>query len=348
MRSAFSRSSASSKRASLFSASAPSVFDCVRVMRIIIARSHMKLNPIIFLQNRLTTEAKPCIVIYMTKRTTTKTKTDIYQKITDSIVAKLEAGTAPWTKPWATLLPMSLSSRKHYNGINVWLLSDGETPWWGTYKQISELGGQVRKGEKATLCVLMAYGKDKKDPEKTFPFMKQIPVFNMAQADWVDGRPAFTEKAETVVDQDVVSVVNGALSSYKSRPTVVHGGERAYYAPSLDRVAVPAVEAFANTGEYASTMFHELTHSTGHESRLARDGVTNTASFGSHTYGLEELVAEMGSALLCGRLGIESERTIDNSAAYLASWLKVIKGDKHMIGRAASQAQKACDLILGE
>jgi antirestriction protein ArdC len=136
------------------------------------------------------------------------------------------------------------------------------------------------------------------------------------------------------------------VTSMPQRPTLHHGEPRAYYRPSVDAINMPRPELFDSPEEYYSTLFHELTHSTGHARRLNRPTLTDLCPFGSTNYSKEELVAEMGAAFLCGICGIEN-RTVDNSAAYIASWLRVLKHDKQMVILAAAQAQRAADFIQG-
>lgn len=275
---------------------------------------------------------------------TKKAPRDIYQEVTDKMVAMLEAGTIPWQRPWATTAPMRMSSRTPYRGINIWLLEPGEGPggnWWGTYDKITELGGQVRKGEKGYLATFTRT-IEKEDGEKFFMY-RAHKVFNAAQADWPEGMP---EHFLTVRNtEDPIAAAEAIHHGYQGRPAVIHGGSRACYSPNQDKVMMPLPETFTTREHYYGVLFHELTHSTGHATRLGREGVTNPISFGSHTYGLEELIAEMGSAMLTGVAGIEG--TFDNSAAYLASWLDTIRESPQMVVRAASSAQRACDWILG-
>ena len=291
----------------------------------------------------------------MTTKTKTKTPVDAYQVITDRIVAALESGTVPWRKPWRSLTglgPTSLSTGKEYRGINSLMLSleafsgGYDSIYWGTYRQIGESGGQVRKGEHGTQVVLWkpVSKKQADGSEDKFLLMRLFTVFNADQADWADGKqPTNPEPTEA----DYVEPVEAAeyiANHMPQRPEIKHGGDRAFYSPVLDYIGMPPTEAFDSTEGYYSTLFHEMIHSTGHASRVGRDGIEAFAGFGSASYSKEELIAEMGAAYLCAEAGIEPR--IEQNAAYIASWLKVLKNDKKMVVAAAGAAGKATDFIL--
>jgi len=278
-----------------------------------------------------------------------KTKFDPYKKITDAIVAKLEEGVAPWRKPWsggALGAPKNLRSKKPYQGINVWLLamSGYDSPWWMTYKQAIDFGGNVRKGETGTKIIFWRQitkaveTDDEKD--SSFWMLKVFTVFNSEQCELPEGRVPVVE----VVDNGLTPIESAAaiVAAYTG-PAYSEASNGAWYRPSTDTVNVPPLRRFEAAEEYYSTMFHEQAHSTGHKSRL--DRLQGDAIFGSHAYSAEELVAEMTAAFLCGHAGSE-DKTPDTSAAYLASWIKRLKKDPKLIIRAASQAQKAATLIL--
>lgn len=292
-----------------------------------------------------------------TKRRTKKDapKIDVYQSVTDKIMAALEAGTIPWEKPWrsvAGVLPTSMSSRKTYRGVNVWLLSLAaqasgyRSPYWGTYNQISELGGQVQRGEKSTSVILWkpVVKKEEDDSISRFLVIRSFAVFNAEQADWADGskRPADPVMPETT--WDALKVAEMLANLMPQRPEIKHGGNRAYYSPNLDFVGMPPTSSFDAPDGYYATLYHELVHSTGHKSRVGREGIEAMDGFGSEKYSREELVAEMGASYLCSEAGIPPR--IDQSAAYLASWLKALNNDKTMVVKAAAQASKAVDFIL--
>jgi antirestriction protein ArdC len=290
------------------------------------------------------------------------TKADVYSIITERMISLLEAGTIPWQKPWRVsgngILPTNYVSKKAYRGLNVFMLaaSGYECPFWLSFKQAKEHGGMVRKGEKGTPVIFWKFltkedenGKPVMEDGKPvkIPLLRYYTVFNVEQCDgikWEKPAPIEGSKWEPLTEAERI------VADMKKRPEIKHGGERAYYSPSLDYIRMPQRESFAGGEEYYSTLFHELTHATGHQSRLNRKGVSSTLpanhSFGSSDYSREELVAEMGAAFLAGHAGF-LHRTVNNSAAYLQGWLKALKGDSKLVVIAAAQAQKASDFILG-
>jgi antirestriction protein ArdC len=286
-------------------------------------------------------------------------KTSVYSIITDRIVSLLEKGVVPWQKPWATatanLLPRNFISKKPYRGVNVFLLHAMafESPFWVSYKQAQELGGQVRKGEKSCPVVFWKWldveGQTSEPGGQNgsrVPMLRYYSVFNVAQCDGIElpNLPGTTRTHNAIESAEQIK------ASMPKPPEIRHSSTRACYSPLFDLVEMPKPEAFRTGQEYYSVLFHELTHSTGHESRLNRKGVAKSdgewSSFGSTPYAKEELVAEMGAAFLCGHAGIV-ERTIDNSAAYIGNWLERLKDDKQLVVTAAAQAQKAADYVLG-
>src|SRR6266568_4607468 len=285
-------------------------------------------------------------------------KSDVYQVITDRIVGLLEQGVIPWQKPWrgGEQMPRNLISQREYRGVNVFLLHAVmfESPYWLTFNQAKQLGGHVKQGERACPVVfwkrLDAADKDSPTGKKTVPFLRYYSVFNVAQCEGIpqDKIPALPGSQR---EHNPIEEAERIVAGMHRKPEIRHGGDRACYSPSLDRVDMPKPETFRTGQDYYSVLFHELTHSTGHESRLNRKGFSGSegewSAFGSAPYGREELVAEMGAAFLCGQAGIV-ELTIDNSAAYVRSWLERLKDDNRLVVQAAAQAQKAADFILGE
>lgn len=293
------------------------------------------------------------------------TKSDVYQIVTDKVLEALEQGTVPWHKPWNTEtgLPKNLTTGKVYRGINPFLLGMSaaiqgyDSPYWLTYKQASDRGAQVRKGEKSTLVVFwkrldpIAGAKKIIDPETSEELMslgasmvlRYFNVFNSCQVDNLD-----VPKVEKISNkwEPLDQCENIANRYLDNGPSLIQGGSRAAYSPSQDQIYMPTRESFESAHGYYSTLFHEMTHSTGHGNRLARKDLLESHSFGDASYSKEELVAEMGSAMLSGVTGIE-QQTVSNSAAYVKSWLSVLKGDRRMVVNAAAQAQKAADLIQG-
>jgi len=273
-------------------------------------------------------------------------KNPTYDRITDRITALLEQGTVPWQKPWKarTGLPRNFVSKNPYRGINVFLLLAMmyESPFWLTFRQVSQLGGSVRKGEKACPVVFwkQTTTEDKESSEQKKKYLLRFyHVFNVSQC---DGLKIGTEP----VQENVIAKPEEIVAGMPQPPLMKHGMTHAYYSPREDCVGLPPRERFERTEDYYSTVFHELVHSTGHEKRLKRSTLAEKSGFGSNPYCKEELIAEMGAAFLCGLAEI-GERTIDNSAAYLKGWLEQLRQDKMLIVQAAAQAQKAADFILG-
>jgi antirestriction protein ArdC len=275
-------------------------------------------------------------------------RASVYDQITEQIIASLEKGTVPWRKPWKSQsgLPRNLVTKKLYRGINVFLLHSMhyESPCWLTFRQALELGGHVRKGEKA--CPVVFWKQLEREDEQTgetekIPMMRFYSVFNVAQC---DGLKNISAPVETPLSAP--SKPHEIIGFMPKPPEIKHGMSRAFYSPSADTVAMPDQASFETEVGYHATLFHELIHSTGHASRLNRPTLTESAGFGSNPYCKEELIAEMGAAFLCGQAGI-AESILENSAAYVQNWLEQLKNDKKLIVQAAAQAQKAADFILG-
>lgn len=267
---------------------------------------------------------------------------NVYEVITDRILTMLKDGVVPWRQPWvAASAPKNLVSKKEYRGVNVLLLGTQNytSPYWCTYKQCTEKGGQVRKGEKSTPVVFWKITDKKDNPKEKSFILRYYNVFNVGQC---DGLEVPAEESRKVVEP--IQACEDLVKLYKTIPKVEHGGSRAYYNPSFDYIGMPTMADFHSAEEYYSTFFHELVHSTGHKDRLDREGITNPIRFGSHDYSFEELVAECGAAFLCGRAGIVN-RTLDNSAAYIASWVSKLKSEPRWIVEASSKAAKAVDYI---
>lgn len=277
---------------------------------------------------------------------------EVYEKITSTIIASLEKGVIPWRKTWnggVFQLPKNMVSKRLYTGINTWVLGMQcfNSPFWGTYNQISALGGFVRKGEKGSPIMFYSsfekVNKETGEKEKVF-VAKAWTVFNAEQCDGLNLPVA--EKVESTKNENgTISECENIISGYVNAPSISFGGNKAFYRPSTDSVRMPELKIFENSESYYSTFFHELTHSTGAKKRLDR---LDNATFGSHSYSKEELVAEMGASFLCAHSGIVNDSLIENSTAYIASWLKVLKGDVKFVIQGASQAQKAINVILGK
>lgn len=279
---------------------------------------------------------------------------DVYGIVTEKILKALEEGTVPWQKPWiGSGRAINYVSRKPYKGINTLLLDQpGE---YLTFKQCESLGGKVKKGEKSNMIVFFTFSEHKEkdtngeDKITTFPVLKYYNVFHVTQCEGIKSKlEPPSPNADPLADGEAIIDGYVSRSGVKFEPT--KGSDRAFYRPSEDRVVVPDISQYKIIEEYYSTSFHELTHSTGHSSRLKRFGEKNdgVAAFGDEVYSKEELIAEIGSSMLMSIAGIERPETFQNSASYLQSWLNVLKGDKRLIVTAANAAQKAVDLILGK
>jgi len=270
----------------------------------------------------------------------------VYQIVTEQIIKQLESGAAPWHRPWTTESPKNLVSKRAYRGINMFLLaSNGHgSPYWLTYKQASERGGHVRKGEHGTKVVFWKIGtRETEDAdgdtiERKSIVLRYYTVFNTEQCEGITA-PGSDKVINPIEECERIVV------GMPNPPTIEQDG-RAWYRPSSDTVGMPSRNSFDSAEEFYSTLFHELTHSTGHSKRVGREGIEKLNTFGSESYSKEELIAEMGAAMLAGVAGIE-RKTLVNSAAYLKSWIDVLKSDSRMVVSAASQAQRAADYIQG-
>ena len=235
----------------------------------------------------------------------------VYEIVTQTIIEKLEAGEVPWRKPWITSAPKNLVSGKEYRGVNTFLLSASgfPSPYWLTYAQAAKLGGNVKRGEHGQIVVFWNVGQEKLNPKNgkiQKPFLlRYYRVFNLSQCEH-DGEP-LAEKLGLVdeASKPVPSVesCDAMVSGMPNRPAI-KASDRAWYRPSTDEVGIPDKAAFNSSEAFYATLFHELTHSTGHVSRVRREGIEQLNSFGSESYSKEELIAEMGAAMLCGCAGI--------------------------------------------
>lgn len=284
-------------------------------------------------------------------------KKDVYAIITEQIIKKLETGVVPWHKPWSTQAsaPKNLVSLKPYQGINaiVTHMQGFLSPYWMTFKQCQELGGNVKQGEKGTPIVYWNIGKTQKEnknsgelEDKSFAFLKYFTVFNLDQTEGIKLSDKFNPKLDLRTEVEKIEICENIVKGYLKAPQInIKPSNRACYSPSLDVVEMPEQKQFQKDEMFYSVLFHELTHSTGHKSRLNRTGIVDLAGFRSHSYSFEELIAEFGAAFLSGHAGIET-KTLDESASYIKSWLEVLKKDSKMLVKAAGQAQKAANLIL--
>ena len=280
------------------------------------------------------------------KRAVVKVSKDIYQLVTDRIIAALESGVKPWACPWdrtneCSMLPMNFKTKANYSGVNILLLwsetvmKGFSSPYWLTYNQAVELGGNVIKGQKGTSIIFYKNWEKENDDGKMerIPMLKSFTVFNIDQVEGIE-KPTVTvaevrEKNEFVTLDHVVEAINA------TEIKINHCGVQAFYSSTHDEITLPMVDRFNSSCDYYATAWHELVHATAHKTRLDRN-LKN--SFGSKDYAFEELIAELGSAFCCADLGIVGEVQHEN---YIASWLERLNGDKKFIFKAASQATKA-------
>lgn len=284
---------------------------------------------------------------------------NIYEMITERIVEQLEKGIVPWHQPWVggAAMAVSFHSGKPYSMLNQLLL--GRPGEWLTWNEIQAAGGKVKKGAKSALCVWTKVARVEKettaeDEEETQTtcrrFLKWYKVFHISDTEGIASKlePVQANPNLNPVTE-AEAIINGYLAREKDlRFECENESAEAYYSPSQDMVVVPCLSQYQIVEEYYSTAFHELTHSTMHEKRCNRRNENTRVAFGSAAYSREELVAEMGAAMLVNRAGIESEKSFDNSVAYIGNWLKALKNDKNMVVYAASRAEKAAKYILNE
>ena len=282
-------------------------------------------------------------------RKASKPRRDLHQEITDKIVAALEAGAAPWLKPWATGArdighPRNADTRRPYSGINILLLWIAQSVGgytsteWLTYKQAKARGGHVRKGEKGTEIIFYKQlsfkemNEDGEEEERKPLLIRSYTVFNVEQCEDLKLPDKTVVPFEPAARPDGLDAHFMAMV-HQTGAVIKHGGGRAYYTPTQDYVQMPDVEAFRDVADYQSTLAHELVHWTGHKSRLDRFDRTTQQG-----YAAEELVAEMGAAFLRAEYGIEGDL---RHAGYITDWIKALKQDKRAIFRAASRASRA-------
>lgn len=284
-------------------------------------------------------------------------RADVYERVTASIVATLEAGARPWSPSWDAgpglgVMPLRANGER-YRGVNVLLLwgaaqERGFTqPRWMTFKQAQEQGARVRKGETGTGVVyagaIVREGEASEAGDEgtvKIPFLKGYTVFNVDQIDGL-GAEWFSQPLPARPEPERNAAAETFFEAVGAR--VDHGGGRACFIPSQDRIQLPERAAFTDAGAYYAVRAHETAHWTGHKDRLAR---TFGKRFGDNAYAAEELVAEIAAAFLCADLGVSLEPR-DDHAAYLAEWLRLMKSDKRAIFTAASAAQAACDYLHG-
>jgi antirestriction protein ArdC len=310
---------------------------------------------------------------------TKKEKFDLYQHITDKIIDLLEQGACPWRKPWqggkqdnfqlTFETPRNYVTNKTYSGLNILLLMSCNKPsrYWLTFKQIKNNGGTVKKGAKSEIVTYWNFFEaEKKDShgrvirdESGKPIMVKIPmlkyyrVFNLSDTENVKAIKGRTDNKTIEAIKEIedeksfikIEAIEQRIKGHENLPEITFNDNSAYYTPTYDLVNMPKPYKFNTNHHYYGTLFHELTHSTMHESRLDRkEGRSN--GFGSEKYSFEELVAELGACFLCAEHNILMPEMMDNSASYIKSWIAKLRDDKKLIVKASGKAQKAVNYIM--
>ena len=278
----------------------------------------------------------------------------IYEEVTKRILQQLDAGKIPWRKTWCSGLPKSLATGKEYRGINILVLgsTDYTSRYWVTYRQAFRLGGHVRKGERATPVVFwkwrtpeemkqLAAKTGNENPAPCVPFVSA--VFNLEQVEGVTAPPDEIEHRPN----HRLEVAELMLQVLPDKPEIIHRiTSQPAYAPAVDRITLPHLSQFENADEYSATLFHELTHASGHPRRLNRFAEADGDQ--TEKYSFEELVAEFGAAFLCAFAGIKNRECEELQASYIEGWARVFRQDSRILVRAASAAQHATDYIRGK
>ena len=286
----------------------------------------------------------------------------VYEIVTQRIIEQLEESLktgqcAPWHKPWnSSTVPVNHITLRPYRGVNLLLLDSGEYLTWSQLCDIQKHRPELklRKGSKSHMVVYFSFKESTKEvitasgqtEQKAvrIPFLRYYKVFSIADVDGLEPR-----RQQVSFQHDPIEAAEAVIAAYEQREDTLHihytDSDRAFYRPSTDEVSVPGKELYPNLAEFYSTLFHELTHSTGHPKRLNR--LKGPAFFGDEQYSKEELCAEIGAALLSGHCGIDNSAAANNSVAYLQSWLSALRNDMTLIVSAASKAQRAVDYILG-
>ena len=293
---------------------------------------------------------------------------NVYQLVTDRIVEQLNKGIVPWQKPWSGACladggAINYVTRRPYSFLIQLLL--GKEGEWLTFKQVKAAGGSIKKGSKAGMVVFYSQVKREfktkvqeedddqpviKTKERLVPILKYYLVFHIDDTEGIDSKIKKEEKDGTLIFP--IDAAEEVITGYLERESDLtfhndHLSDRAFYSPSLDSVTVPMLSQYEIPEEYYSTTFHELVHSTKKKSRCNRDSEQHgIAAFGGEDYSREELVAEIGSAMLCNKVGIECEKAFKNSVAYIQSWLRALKNDPKAIVWASSRAENAARFIL--
>lgn len=280
-------------------------------------------------------------------------KRDLYTEVSSRIIAELERGAAPWVKPWSATagqnIPQNAMTSRPYSGCNVVLLWLAHSRGWAaprflTYKQATEIGGNVRKGEHGTKVYFVKQLQIKDDDgdeadTRLIPMLREYTVFNVEQCENLPDSVK-TGKPMRVRNPDARDTLAEQFL-HSTGADIREGHGEAYYVPSRDFISMPPFEAFKGADHFYNVIFHELTHWTGHKSRLDRDLAKR---FGSHGYAAEELIAELGAAFLCAEFGFDGDV---RNAGYIATWIDLLKADKRAFFTACNRASKAADYLRG-
>ena len=271
-------------------------------------------------------------------------KSKVPEVITSKFITKVEeTGRLPWTRPWELKPNCNYLSKREYTGVNRWMtaLSEYGCPYWISFKKMSERGGFLKEDQHGTAIIYLGSGNKtvNEDDQKTYRFLRYYTVFNLEQTTL----PIPEEELSKEKIVDVMSIFN------KSKlPTIKHGKDQACYSPDRDVIHMPYHNTFRSDESYYSTLFHELIHSTGHTQRLDRQDIFGAENMKRENYAFEELVAEIGCALLCYHTGNFTEDVEQNSIAYLQGWRSRLNNNDNWLMSAASKAEKAVNYLLKE
>lgn len=271
-------------------------------------------------------------------------RNELFSKINTQIVDKLKEGVVPWKKSWISGVPVNFISKRPYHGVNFLSLSlmDYGSPYYLTFLQCKERGGTVLSGSKSQMVVywkVLEYGTDNndrisEDGIKKIPFIRYSNVFNISQTSLnsEEGNKTTLLECEKI------------LAGMKVKPVIKNNISRCYYDPVGDYISLPKVSDFKDETEYWSSLFHELIHWSGIEDRLKR---IKALGYSKEEYSFEELVAEIGSSYLSALCGI-SPKVVDNQISYIDGWMRLSKEEENIFPRAAAEASKAVEYILGD
>lgn len=293
----------------------------------------------------------------------TMEKNFVYQMVTDRIIETLKSGQIPWRKPWggavlnAEEAAINYVTRKGYSFLNQMLL--GEPGEYLTWKQIQSLKGRIKKGAKSKFVVffqqveIKTKNKDGEEEINTIPILRYYNVFHLKDTEGIQSKIVSGEKVEIEDSVEMDAAAEAVIKDYLAREDGLKfqndkPSNKAYYSPVKDAVVVPMASQYSNIAEYYSTTFHELVHSTMKKGRCNREAENKNSFFGNHEYSREELVAEIGSAMICTATGVSVEKAFKNSVAYIQGWLRSLKNGPKMIVWAAKRAELAAKYILAQ